>query len=106
MLEFHNDITRCLANASSTHNPLLQQLSSCQDTLVACILILVGWDIKSDTNQLILVGFDSIAFRELQLNFVTIVSRQDTLRDLCKIQGHQFVARTNFEFLQGKRVMR
>lgn len=99
MVELHNDIPSRLANVCRAHNLLLQQLGPSFDCSIGRIAFLIRRNIEADTHQLIIVCFYSITFRELQLNLVAIVSRQDALRHLSKIQREHLVAFSHFKFL-------
>ena len=94
-----NNISGCLSNICHLHNPLLEQFRRRFDRSIRGIDFRVGWNVKSNAHQLVVVGFNGIRFWKLQLDLVSVVSRQDALWNLGKIERHHFIACSNFEFL-------
>lgn len=65
VIEFDNDIPRCLSDIGRTHDLLLEEFCRCFDGSIAGILFLVRGDVEPNGDELIVVGFDGIALGKL-----------------------------------------
>jgi hypothetical protein len=65
VIKFDNDISRRFADVGRRHDAVLQEFGRCFDRSISRIIFRVGWNVKANAHQLIVVGLDGIRFGKL-----------------------------------------